>query len=98
MRRRLVVSAIAASFVAATLTAQTAARDLDNTVALARVYGVIRYFYPSDAAASVAWNRFAVYGVRHVRAARTHTELESALNTLFAPLGPGIEIKRTLPP
>jgi Peptidase family S41 len=98
MRRSLVVLALAASFVATTLTAQPTPRDLDNTVAFARLYGVVRYFYPSDAAAALAWNRFAVHGVRQVRAARTSAELESALETLFAPLGPGIEIARSLPP
>jgi Peptidase family S41 len=98
MRRSLVVLALAASFVATTLTAQPAPRDLDNTVAFARLYGVVRYFYPSDAAAALAWNRFAVHGVQKVRGTRTSTELESALKTLFAPLGPGIEIARTLPP
>ena len=98
MRRALWVLAIAAGFTAFPLTAQTPQRDLDNTAAFARLYGVVRYFYPSDAAASLAWNRFAVHGVRHVRAARTGAELESALKTLFAPLGPGIDIGGTLPP
>jgi C-terminal processing protease CtpA/Prc len=96
MRRSLLLLALVASVVATTLTAQTTPRDLDNTAAFARLYGVVRYFYPSDVAASLAWNRFAVHGVRQVRAARTTTELESALKTLFAPIGPGIEIARTL--
>ena len=98
MRRSLWVLAIAAGFAAVSLAAQTPQRDLDNTAVFARLYGVVRYFYPSDAAASLAWNRFAVHGVRQVRAARTSAELESALKALFAPLGPGIDIGRTLPP
>jgi hypothetical protein len=34
-----------------------------NVAAFARLFGVVRYFYPSDAAAAVDWNRFAVDGV-----------------------------------
>ena len=98
MRRSLAVLAIAVGFLALPLTAQTPPRDLDTTAAFARLYGVVRYFYPSDAAATLAWNRFAVHGVKQVRAARTSAELESALKTLFEPLGPGIDIGRTLPP
>ena len=99
MRRSLVVLAIAAGFVAIPVAAQTRLpRDLDNVAAFARLYGVVRYFYPSDAAASLAWNRFAVHGARLVRAARTTADLETSLKTLFAPLGPGIDIGRTLAP
>ena len=99
MRRSLVVLLVAAGFAAIPVAAQPPQpRDLDNAAAFARLYGVVRYFYPSDAGASLAWNRFAVHGVRLVRAARTTTELERSLKALFAPLGPGIEIGRTLPP
>jgi hypothetical protein len=96
MRRSLLVLAMAGAFVAGPLTAQTPQRDLDNTAAFARLYSVVRYFYPSDAAASLAWNRFAAHGVRQTRAARASEQLESALKALFSPLGPGIDIGRTL--
>ena len=45
-------------------------REIDNVAAFARLYGVVRFFYPSDAAAELDWNRFAVHGVSRVRAAR----------------------------
>jgi hypothetical protein len=57
---------------------------------------VARYFYPSDAAASLDWDRFAVYGVARVRAAPERAGLGAALRALFSPLGPGIEIGPTL--
>jgi C-terminal processing protease CtpA/Prc len=99
MRRSLMVLAMAAGFVAIPVAAQTPQpRDLDNAAAFARLYGVVRYFYPGDAGAALAWNRFAVHGVRLVRAARTSAELETSLKALFATLGPGIDIGRTLPP
>lgn len=74
------------------------APEVENVTAFARLYGVVRWFYPSDAAATLDWNRFAVEGVRTVRAARTPAELEVALERLFAPLGTGIDIGVTLPP
>jgi hypothetical protein len=74
-------------------------REIDNVSAFAHLYGVLRFFYPSDAAAGLDWNRFAVHGVSRVRAARSPADLERALNQLVAPLGPGVEIgARPSPP
>ena len=72
-------------------------RELDNVAAFARLYGVVRYFYPSDAAAALDWDRFAVHGVARVRSARDEPELAAALRQLVAPLGPGIQVGTTLP-
>src|SRR5688572_6659533 len=71
-------------------------REIDNVAAFARLYGVVRYFFPSDAAAAADWNRLAVEGVQQVRAAADAKTLESALEKLFLPLGPGIEIAPAL--
>jgi hypothetical protein len=73
-------------------------REIDNVATFVRLYGVVRYFYPSDAAAELNWDRFAVYGVSRVRPARDTAELALALKGLVSPLGPGIEIGSTLPP
>ena len=70
---------------------------IDNAVAFARLYGVGRYFYPSDASASLDWNRFAVHGAKQVRGARDVKALQAMLQRLFSPLGPGIEISQNLP-
>src|SRR5262249_46900727 len=85
----------------ASLTAQAPSasqREIENVAVFARLFGVVRYFYPSDAAASLDWNRFAVYGVRRVRAAEDSAVLEATLKELFTPLGPNIEIATSLPP
>src|SRR5215467_11361966 len=73
-------------------------REIENVAAFARLFGAVRYFYPSDAAASLDWNRFAVYGVRRVRAAKDSAALEETLQELFTPLGPNIEIAASLSP
>jgi hypothetical protein len=72
-------------------------REVDNVAAFARLYGVVRFFYPSDAAAELDWNRFAVHGVRQIREARSTAELATLLEELVTPLGPGIQVGTTLP-
>jgi C-terminal processing protease CtpA/Prc len=73
------------------------AREIANVAAFARLYGAARYFYPSDAAAALDWNRFAVHGVGRVRTAGDEATLRNELLRLFAPLGPGFEVAKRLP-
>jgi hypothetical protein len=58
----------------------------------------VRFFYSSDGAAELDWNRLAVHGVSRVRGARNTPELEASLERLVASLGPGIEIGARLSP
>ena len=95
---RLTRAAVAAVIGMTGVAAQGPRDEIDRVAAFARLYGVVRYFYPSDAAASLDWNRVAVYGVAQAQAARNATELSTALSRLFAALGPGILIGTTLPP
>ena len=39
---------------------QPSPQTIDNLVAFAKLYGYIRYFHPSDEAASINWNQFAM--------------------------------------
>ncbi len=94
----LSVLPVAATILLATAPAAGSSREIDNVAAFARLYGVVRFFYPSDAAADLDWNRFAVHGVSRVRAARSAAELKPVLEQLVAPLGPGIEIGTLLSP
>ena len=88
---------IATAVLLSTAPAADPSREIDNVAAFSRLYGVVRFFYPSDAAAELDWSRFAVHGVARVRPARDAAELESALQQLVAPLGPGLEIGTDLP-
>lgn len=102
--RKILVRPFAIAVIAVTATGLTAQnssasqREIENVAAFARLFGVVRYFYPSDAAASLDWNRFALYGVRRVRTAEDSAALEVTLAELFTPLGPDIEIAPSLPP
>lgn len=96
MRQLLVTAIVAATFLGTPASGQAPRREIDNVATFARLYGVVRYFYPSDAAASLDWNRFAVHGVKQVRAARDAKALQATLQALFNPLGPGLEIGQRL--
>ncbi len=89
---------VAATVLLTAAAAPGPSREIGNVAAFARLYGVVRFFYPSDVAADLDWNRFAVHGVSRVRAARSAAELEATLEQLVAPLGPGIEIGTPLSP
>ena len=93
------IAVLAGAFVIAqTLSAQAPRPEIETVAAFARLYGVLRYFYPSDAAATLDWNRFAVHGVGQTRTATDGARLATVLKELVAPLGPGIEIAPSLPP
>ena len=98
MRPLLITLLLVATALGAPASGRAPRQEIDNVATFARLYGVVRYFYPTDAAASLDWDRFAVYGVKHTRAALDAKGLETTLEALFSPLGPGIEIGATLPP
>jgi hypothetical protein len=43
--------------------------EIESVSAFARLYGVVRYFYPSDAASELDWQGFARLGVARARGA-----------------------------
>jgi C-terminal processing protease CtpA/Prc len=69
--------------------------QIENLRAFATLYGYVRYFHPSDAAAETDWGTFAVYGVRHVRDAASPSDLRAELEALFEPIAPTVRLYRT---
>jgi C-terminal processing protease CtpA/Prc len=69
-------------------------RIIDNLRAFAKLYGYVRWFHPSDEAASIDWDRFAVYGARFVRDADTPEDLRRRLESVFSPIAPTVRIYR----
>ncbi len=63
-------------------------REIVNLRALARLYGYVRWFHPSDEAREIDWDRFAVYGAERVRSAENNADLEERLKELFLPVAP----------
>jgi C-terminal processing protease CtpA/Prc len=58
--------------------------------AFGRLYGVLRWFHPSDAAALIDWDRFAVEGTRRVIGAADVEELRSTLTELVKTFAPTV--------
>ena len=63
-----------------------------NLHAFARLYGVLRWFHPSDAGSAIDWDQFAVDGVRRVMDARDASSLHATLATLIAPIAPSVRL------
>jgi hypothetical protein len=70
-------------------------RGLANLIAFTRLFGYVRYFHPSEAAAFANWEAIAIDGVRSVESAKNAAELTKRLEAIFLPLGPTIEIHPT---
>jgi C-terminal processing protease CtpA/Prc len=61
-----------------------------NLHAFARLYGVVRWFHPSDAAAAIDWDRFAAEGALRVLSAPDRDVLLARLEEVFAPVAPTV--------
>src|SRR5678815_903513 len=59
-------------------------------MALARLYGYIRYFHPSDEAAKIDWEKFSQFAANAVRYAKDDKELLTSLQNLFYPIAPSV--------
>lgn len=67
-------------------------RKISNAEAFARLYGYVRYFHPSDEAAALDWDRFAIYGQQKVANCQTPQELQATLTELFQPIAPTVKV------
>jgi hypothetical protein len=67
-------------------------RGLENLQALARLFGYVRYFHPTDAAAAADWEQIAIHSVQTVENAQSALELASSLTAAFASVSMGVEV------
>ena len=65
---------------------------MDDLVALAKLYGYVRFFHPSDEATGVDWERFLAAAVERVEPAGDAAQLSAALTEVFAPIAPTLAI------
>ncbi|MEM6991660.1 MAG: S41 family peptidase [Myxococcota bacterium] len=65
---------------------------VDALQAFARVFGYVRYFHPTDAAADANWSELAAQGSAWVADAETLGELAERLQSFFEPIAPTLEI------
>ena len=68
------------------------APEVENLRTFVKLYGYVRYFHPSDEAAGIDWERFAIHGSLAVRSAPDGTALAIRLRELFGPIAPTLQI------
>jgi C-terminal processing protease CtpA/Prc len=68
------------------------APPVQNLRALAKLYGYIRYFHPSDEASRVDWDALAIYAAGKVKDAADPTALKAALEEIFRPVAPAMAL------
>jgi len=59
----------------------------------AAIYGVVRYFHPSDENSKINWNQFAAYGTEQILKTKNQQEFENVLKKLFVPIAPTISFE-----
>jgi hypothetical protein len=68
------------------------ASGLQNVLAFAKLFGLIRHFHPSDEAAAADWNTLACEGIRSVETAATQEELAQKLTSVFQQIAPTLYV------
>ena len=66
-------------------------QSVEYQKAFAKTYGYVKYFHPSDEAASIDWDKFAIYGASQVENCKSENELLETLKTIFEPIAPSIK-------
>lgn len=70
-------------------------QQIDNLKTFAKAYGYVKYFHPSDEAAHIDWNSFAIYGAEQIEKCSSQEEIINTLNNLFHPIAPSVIFSNT---
>lgn len=63
----------------------------DQLFALAKLYGYIKYFHPTDEAAALDWDKFALMGSQYVLE-NEEQDFKTTLQNLFLPVAPTLKL------
>ena len=66
--------------------------QVESLMALARTYGVVRYFHPSDSLDKVNWDRFLVHAAERMGTIGDNTQIGPRLEELFTPIVEGFRV------
>lgn len=86
MKSLLAATLLAFSAVSAAQAPAVSPQQVEALVALAKTYGVVRYFHPSDSLEQVKWDRFLVHAAGHMAAAPDAAAIGPRLEELFVPI------------
>lgn len=73
-------------------------RDLEHLSALTRLFGHVRYFHAAPEAQHIDWERVAIAGVQAALRADGPAAFATALDSLFRPLAPRLQLALGAPP
>ncbi len=65
---------------------------VQNLKTLAKLFGYLRYFHPSDEAAQVDWDALAIYAAGKVKDAGDVKTLKTVLEEVFGPVAPSMAL------
>ena len=63
-------------------------QQIENLRAFAKTYGYVKYFHPSDEAANLDWDAFAIYGASKIVKCSSEDEMLTTIKALFGPIAP----------
>lgn len=67
-------------------------QELRNIIQFAKVFSLIRYFYPSESALKIKWDNFALFGLRKLKDISSVDSFRMELIDLFRPIAPLLKI------
>ncbi len=67
-------------------------RQIEFLSDFAKVYGLIRYFYPSNEAKKINWDNFAFHSVKSILNINSEVERYQLIEQLFRPIAPLLKI------
>jgi C-terminal processing protease CtpA/Prc len=73
----------------------TTPRGLDNLVAFAHLFGIVRHFVAMEEVRTANWDDFAISAVRRVESATNPGSLASTLQSIFGAVAPGVRVYPT---
>jgi hypothetical protein len=65
-------------------------KNINNIIAFCKLYGYVRYFHPSDEAAQINWDKFAIWGINTIKNL-SEDKLIGSFNSMFNPIAPSVE-------
>jgi len=65
--------------------------QIDNLTDFAKIYGLVKYYHPSDEATELDWKSFSAYGAKKVFACTTDQELVDSLYSIFMDVAPSVQ-------
>ena len=71
--------------------------ELESLRAFTRLYTLVRWFHPSDAALATDWDRFAIEAIPSALNAQSRDELADVLRLQFGPLVDALELSPDRP-